>query len=86
MFTAFSLPFSNLFSSSSRAVRPIDLPPDKIHDVETNTKKEARTLKHFLKANHTNHSIIYNNLRFHNHTPHVIFFHTRRRHLQLTKR
>ena len=28
--------------------------------------------KHLLKANHINHSVIYNELRFHNHTPHVL--------------
>lgn len=43
-----------------------------VHDVEERPEKRARTLKHLLKANHINHSIIYNNLRFHNHTPHIL--------------
>lgn len=71
MFTAFSLPFSRLFGNANRTAPAINISVDETHDIETNTKKEARTLKHFIKANHTNHSIIYNNLRFHNHIPHV---------------
>ncbi|KAF2481411.1 hypothetical protein BDY17DRAFT_301301 [Neohortaea acidophila] len=50
----------------------IRLPKPEIHDVEGKPDKRARTLKHLLKANHANHSVIYNNLRFHNHTPHVL--------------
>jgi hypothetical protein len=49
----------------------IDLASVEIHDVETAAEKRPRTLKHLLKANHVNHSIIYHHLRFHNHTPHV---------------
>ncbi|KAF4552324.1 Questin oxidase-like protein 2 [Elsinoe fawcettii] len=43
-----------------------------INDIEENSDKRARTLKHLLKANHINHSIIYNHLRFHNHCPHIL--------------
>ena len=49
----------------------IDLAPVHVHDVETAAEKRPRTLKHLLKANHANYSIIYHDLRFHNHTPHV---------------
>jgi len=49
----------------------VDLPSVEIHDIETSTEKRARTLKHLLKANHANYSIIYHDLRYHNHTPHV---------------
>lgn len=45
-----------------------------IHDVETSADRRARSLKHLLKANHANHSILYNHLRFHNHAPHVCRF------------
>lgn len=48
----------------------IDIPPVKVYDVETSTDKRDRRLKHLLKLNHTNFSILWNNLRFHNHTPH----------------
>lgn len=51
---------------------PRTLPRVQVHDVEERPEKRARTLKHLLKANHINHSIIYNNLRFHNHTPHIL--------------
>ena len=50
----------------------IKLPKATIHDVEERPEKRARTLKHLLKANHINHSVIYNHLRFHNHTPHIL--------------
>jgi hypothetical protein len=33
--------------------------------------KRARRLKHLLKLNHATFSILYNRLRFHNHSPHV---------------
>ena len=49
----------------------IDLPSVEIHEIETSVERRARTLKHLLKANHANYSIIYHDLRFHNHTPHV---------------
>jgi hypothetical protein len=45
-----------------------------VHDIETSTDKRDRTLKHLLKLNHANFSILYNRLRFHNHTPHVRYF------------
>ncbi|KAK3675580.1 hypothetical protein LTR78_004664 [Recurvomyces mirabilis] len=50
----------------------IKLPKAEVHDVEERPEKRARTLKHLLKANHINHSVIYNNLRFHNHLPHIL--------------
>ena len=50
----------------------IKLPKAQVHDVEERPEKRARTLKHLLKANHINHSVIYNELRFHNHTPHIL--------------
>lgn len=49
----------------------VDLPSVEIHDIETSAEKRPRTLKHLLKANHANYSILYHDLRFHNHTPHV---------------
>lgn len=54
------------------ASKSIDLPSVPIHDVETAAEKRPRTLKHLLKANHANHSIIYHNLQFHNHMPHLL--------------
>jgi hypothetical protein len=49
----------------------VDLPSVQVHDIETAAEKRPRTLKHLLKANHANYSIIYHDLRFHNHAPHV---------------
>ncbi|KAI1179321.1 cell cycle checkpoint protein RAD17 [Nemania sp. FL0916] len=52
--------------------RSIDLPPVEVHNVETAPEKRARTLKHLLRANHVNHSILYHNLQYDNHMPHVL--------------
>jgi Questin oxidase-like len=52
--------------------KAIDLPSVEIHDIETNSDRRARCLKHLLKANHVNYSIIYHNLQFDNHTPHIL--------------
>lgn len=41
-------------------------------NVETLKDKRGRRLKHLVKLNHTNHSILYNHLRFHNHSPHLL--------------
>jgi hypothetical protein len=52
--------------------KAIDLPPVEVHNVETSPDKRPRTLKHLLKANHVNHSILYHNLQFDNHMPHIL--------------
>ena len=70
----FSLPRIQLpafLTGGSGSHKSIDLPSVEIHDIETAAEKRSRTLKHLLKANHANYSIIYHDLRFHNHTPHV---------------
>lgn len=58
-------------STPSRDIA-IPLPSVPIHRTETALDKPSRTLKHLLKANHANHSVIYNSLRFHNHAPHIL--------------
>lgn len=60
------------FTSTDYASQSIDLPSVKIHDVETAPEKRPRTLKHLIRANHVNHSIIYHNLQFHNHMSHLL--------------
>lgn len=70
MFSSFSIPFSIPkfgFGTSGG----INLPSVRIHDVETTSEKKARALKHLLKLNHVNHAVLHNDLRFHNHLPHV---------------
>lgn len=57
-------------SSSSHPT--FGLEPVAIHDVEHKPEKRPRTLKHLIKANHINHSILYHNLQFSNHTPHIL--------------
>lgn len=58
--------------STSSSVISFDLPPVKVHDVETAVEKRLRTLKHLLRANHINHAIFFSNLIFHNHMPHIL--------------
>lgn len=70
--------FSSFFSGSvpkfgfsrSSTASAIDIPPVEVHDVETSTEKRDRRLKHLLKLNHATFAILWNHLRFHNHTPH----------------
>ncbi|KAJ4173834.1 hypothetical protein NW754_012826 [Fusarium falciforme] len=50
----------------------IDVPPVEVHSIETDPDRRARCLKHLLKANHANYSIVYHNLQFDNHNPHVL--------------
>lgn len=69
MFSQFKLPSLPTWGQFGVGIK---LPKAHIHDVEERPEKRARTLKHLLKANHINHSIIYNELRFHNHTPHIL--------------
>ncbi|KIW99113.1 uncharacterized protein Z519_00776 [Cladophialophora bantiana CBS 173.52] len=58
--------------SSSSSTKAIAIPPVEVHDVETSVDKRARTVKHLLRLNHANYSILFNHLRFHNHTPHIL--------------
>ncbi|EOA86437.1 uncharacterized protein SETTUDRAFT_169199 [Exserohilum turcica Et28A] len=71
----FSLPRISLPSflrGGAGSYLAVDLPSVQVHDIETAADKRPRTLKHLLKANHANHAIIYHNLTFHNHTPHIL--------------
>jgi hypothetical protein len=63
-------PLKKTFAFGTSKTR-IEIPSVEIHDIETSTDRRARTLKHLIKGNHANHSIIYHDLRFNNHMPHV---------------
>lgn len=66
------VPVVNRLISSNEAPHTIDLPPVEVHNVETAPEKRPRTLKHLLRANHVNHSILYHDLQFDNHMPHIL--------------
>lgn len=70
-FSSFSNPFGVPRFLGGNPGTAIDLNSVEIHHVETQNEKRARTLKHLLKLNHANHSIVYHDLEFHNHMPHV---------------
>lgn len=70
-FSSFSLPFNIPHFLGGDAGTAIDIKSVTIYDVETQQEKRARTLKHLVKLNHASHSIVYHNLQFHNHMPHV---------------
>lgn len=57
---------------SSWGATAINLPKVQVHDVEERPEKRARALKHLIKANHINNSVLYHNLTFHNHNPHIL--------------
>lgn len=52
-------------------MQAITLKSVEIYDVETRQEKRSRTLKHLIKLNHANHAILFHDLEFHNHMPHV---------------
>lgn len=66
------VPLVNRLVAPGETPRSIDLEPVQVHNVEANPEKRPRTLKHLLKANHVNHSILYHNLQFDNHMPHIL--------------
>ena len=75
-FSSFSNPFRlpRFLSGGNNATIAVD--PVEVHDVEIRSDKRSRTLKHLLRLNHVNNSIIYHDLEFHNHMAHVRFFHS----------
>lgn len=56
----------------AKTSRTITIQPVKVFDVEVEKDRQSRTLKHLLKLNHANHAILYHELQFHNHTPHLL--------------
>ncbi|KAI1917093.1 hypothetical protein LOZ39_003550 [Ophidiomyces ophidiicola] len=50
----------------------VNIAPAEIYDVETAREKSARALKHLLKLNHANFSLLYNGLMLYNHIPHLL--------------
>ncbi|EGZ76523.1 hypothetical protein NEUTE2DRAFT_77046 [Neurospora tetrasperma FGSC 2509] len=54
------------------APRAIDVAPIKVQNIETDADKRPRTLKHLLRANHVNHSILYHDLQYDNHMAHIL--------------
>jgi len=65
------VPLVNRLVASS-TTKKIDVPPVEVHSIENDPEKRTRTLKHLIKANHVNHSIVYHNLEFDNHLPHIL--------------
>ncbi|KAM4059758.1 hypothetical protein HRG_002615 [Hirsutella rhossiliensis] len=61
-----------LVGSSQPRLGFVNIPPAQVHQIETNPDRRARCLKHLLKANHVNYSIVYNNLLSVNHSPHLL--------------
>jgi hypothetical protein len=59
-------------TTSTYAAQSIDIQSVEINDVETAPEKRPRTLKHLFRANHVNYSILYHNLQYHNHMPHLL--------------
>ncbi|KAL3962164.1 hypothetical protein ACCO45_003687 [Purpureocillium lilacinum] len=66
------VPIANRLVGTGSRQQAIHLPPVEIHQIETNPSRRARCLKHLLKANHVNYSIVYNHLRSVNQTSHLL--------------
>ncbi|MBE3044456.1 questin oxidase family protein [Candidatus Bathyarchaeota archaeon] len=67
-----NIPVVGRFLGSGGRERVFDIAPTDLHNIEANPDRRARCLKHLLKANHVNYSIIYNNLQFDNHNAHIL--------------
>lgn len=63
---------SRFGSSSATTKQAAQLPRVEPIAVETSSNRLTRTLKHLIKANHSNHAILYSHDRFHNHLPHAL--------------
>lgn len=50
----------------------INVEKEPVYKVEEIAEKKARTVKHLIHANHSIFSVIYHNLEFHNHVPHLL--------------
>ena len=70
-FSSYSNPFALPSFLGRNPGQAIDIKSVEIHHVDVSHEKRARTLKHLIKLNHANHSIVYHTLQFHNHLPHV---------------
>lgn len=57
------------FGAGGKAIKVSSVP---VHDLETLSSKRDRRLKQLIKLNHVQHAILYNHLRFHNHSPHLL--------------
>lgn len=66
------VPIVNWLVAPRNVVKKIDIPPVEVHAIETDPEKRPRTLKHLLRANHVNHSVLYHNLQYDNHLPHIL--------------
>ncbi|SPN96777.1 uncharacterized protein DNG_00297 [Cephalotrichum gorgonifer] len=67
------VPVLNRFIAGSGSPEQVfDIPPPDVHDTETSPDRRARCLKHLLKANHATFAVIYHNLEFDNHNPHIL--------------
>ena len=66
------VPLANKVVGADGNAKSIQLPCVKVHNVETDPEPRARCLKHLLKANHVNYSVLYNGNRFDNHNPHIL--------------
>ena len=71
------LSFSSLFSIPTifkprPGGGPINIQPVRTINVEVEKDRRGRSLKHLLKLNHANHAILFHDLQFHNHLPHIL--------------
>jgi hypothetical protein len=68
------IPVVNQLVGGGGRHQSITIPPVPVYNVESGAlaDKRSRTLKHLLRANHVNHSVVYHNLQYDNHLPHIL--------------
>ncbi|CAD6505676.1 BgTH12-01166 [Blumeria graminis f. sp. triticale] len=67
--------FINMYRNlkiSNFSTKPNTLPSVPIHETEIGSEKRIRTLRHLIRANHINHALFFNELKYHNHMSHIL--------------
>ncbi|KAI9740364.1 MAG: hypothetical protein M1834_004943 [Cirrosporium novae-zelandiae] len=59
-------------SSPGKQHLTVNLPSIETHEIETDSDRRGRRLKHLLRLNHATHAVLYHHLHFHNHTAHIL--------------
>lgn len=66
------VPIANRFIGEGAKPKTVHLPSVEIQDLEANPDRRARILKHLLKANHVNYSIVYRDSQSNNNGSHLL--------------
>lgn len=66
------VPIANRLVRAESKHPAVHLLPVEVHQIETKPGRRSRCLKHLLKANHVNYSVVHDGLRHNNETAHLL--------------